>query len=294
VGTCALALARSRSAALLALLALASAAHYALPLRLLRPEAEIARDSELVQLLRRETRDGSRYALVGEPGRLLPSNQEQLLGLRSIHTYDSLSPRAYQAWARRASQTGTQLYGRHFRSLAAPHDLASPALDAAGVAVWVAPQGLRPDKRGEQLAPLGRGGVYRAHERPILEAQLARFETAGGEVRLGGLLRELPRLPVRRSLDQGDRLSFEVSPTPERTLLFVSQQHHPHWRAFADGVELASVPVDGLFLGVLLPPGTRSVELRFLPNARLAWLPQAAFAALFAAAGLRRWRRGWR
>jgi hypothetical protein len=159
------------------------------------------------------------------------------------------------------------------------------------VAVWVAPQGLRPGERGEPIAALERGGVHRARERPILEAQLTSFEETGREVRLGGRLRELPRLPARRSLDQGDRLSFEVSPAPERTLLFVSQQHHPHWRAFADGVELVSVPVDGLFLGVLLPPETRSVELRFLPHARLAWLPQAGFAALFAAAGLRRWRR---
>ncbi len=281
-GACAVAL--TRSAALLALLALAGAAHYALPLRGMRPLEEIARDSELAALLRRETGDGSRYALVGDAGLLLPSNQEQLLGLRSVHTYDSLSSRAYQAWAQRASEAGTRVYGRYFRSLASPRDLSRPALDAAGVGVWVAPGGLGPAAAGERLAALGGGGIYRARERPLLEAQLTGFEETGGALRLAGRLRELPRLPVARTLDRDDRLEFQVTPASGPTLLFVSQQHHPHWRAFAGAVELACLPVDGIFLGVLLPPGTGSVELRFLPHARHAWIPQLGFALLFAAA----------
>jgi len=77
-------------------LVVANVALYGVPLVLSRPESTIAQRSELSEALRRATPDRSRYAFVGwSPPVVLMSNIEALVGLRSIHSFDSLSSRDY-------------------------------------------------------------------------------------------------------------------------------------------------------------------------------------------------------
>ena len=75
------------------------------------------------------------------------------------------------------------------------------------------------------------------------------------------------------------------------TVLFVSQQHHPLWSATSGGKQLRTVRVNQLYQGVLVPPGTTEVELRFLPNVRWMWVSQALIAGAAALLIVRRMRR---
>jgi hypothetical protein len=78
---------------------------YGFGVMLVRPLAEIHTTSPLVERLREATRPDIRYAVFGDDcGRfLLPPNQEGLLGLRSIHTYNSLSSPRFQRLAQELS-----------------------------------------------------------------------------------------------------------------------------------------------------------------------------------------------
>jgi hypothetical protein len=252
---------------------------YSLPLRLMRPSAEVARSSPLSAALADATLGGGRYAIVAagaESPTPLPPNQEAWLGLRSIHSYDSLSSLAYQSFSARISSRGATTLGRFFRSLDARDPIAREELALAGVRtlVWTSadPSGaashaeveLRP---AETPAPL---------ERQWLTTPIE-FDTAS--------VASLPALPIARIEDRSDHLRFRLTPVAEPSLLFVSQQFHPHWRARVDSRELATRALRGFYLGVEIPPETREVALEFRPWARHAWIPHWGFglaSALFA------------
>lgn len=273
-------------------LVVAAAFVQGLGLLLARPEARIQRSSPLVERIREETAGGWRYALVGfEHQQLLPPNQETWLGLRSVHTYDPLVPRDYGEWVLRISETGLRSPGRQFRRIASGSKLDGAELGRAGVSLFVSTLALS-SPRLEALGDIGPVHLYRVRRRPALEAQLGAFEDEGsrGEAELRGPLEELAQLPVERLAGHADQLRWRVTPAGEPTLLFVSQQFHPQWRAYAAGAELETVRIDGFWQGVRLPPGTDSVELRFEPWARWSWIPQLLFACAGLAYGLSRLR----
>lgn len=299
--------------ALLGALTLATALGYGWRLRLVRPVDTIRLDSPLCERLRELTADGSRYALTGENIRVLPPNQEALHGLRSIHTYDALASRGYRDWVETISPGGMSLhhwgawegvegdggpdgedasarppagYGRQFRRVVPGSGLVDPMLSFSGVGVVISDGTHDPS-----IAAAGRDGVLVTEPRPILEATLLAFEDVPGDpaaVRVPGSLRDVPSARCERVADEGDRLRFEVARSSVPTLLFVSQQHHPRWRAVdQDGAALETAAVNGVWLGVRMPPGTSAVELAFLPHVRLAWVPEVLF--LVAAAACAAW-----
>jgi hypothetical protein len=249
-------------------LALVAAFLHGRPVLLTRPESAIRTTSPLVERIREETRGGLRYAIVGfEDERLLPPNQEIRLGLRSIHSYDPLSARAYGEWVERVSETGTRMYGRQFRRIASDSRLGSPEVRRAGIALLLSRHELSAPGF-EDAGTVGGVRLYRAKERPRLEEQV------DGE----------QRLAVQRTRSADDRLEFTTTSSPTPTVLVVGQQYHPHWTARgADGVPLETLAVDGFWQGVKLPAGTRSVDLEFRPWVRFAWIPQALFALAAAA-----------
>ncbi|MCH2172636.1 hypothetical protein MK489_17815 [Myxococcota bacterium] len=270
-----------RSPALLVIVATVGTFHYALPQQLLRTPGEIHLDSPLVQTVRLATQGRSRFALVGENIRsLLPPNQEGLLGLRSIHSYNSLSARLYQSWVSEVSDRGTAVLGRHFRAISNPDRLGGPEFSYAGVGALLSARELTPPLVGDRLLAAGDGGVYRVARPPLLDAQLVAFRDLDGQsATIDGVLHDAPRLESHRSLDRDDHLVFTLTAAPEPTLLFVSQQYHPDWVASAVGREIPTAIVNGFFQGVFVPAGTSQVDLRFRPLATLSWLPQLLFAA---------------
>ncbi|MFP5502066.1 MAG: hypothetical protein ACLGIN_06225, partial [Candidatus Sericytochromatia bacterium] len=78
-------------------------------------------------------------------------------------------------------------------------------------------------------------------------------------------------------------------------LVVVSESHDPGWRAFAEERELPVHRVDGLLLGVEVPPGAQTVELRYEPRLWRAGLAGSGLSLLLLAAwGYLARRRGWR
>lgn len=289
VTVAALAALHARRAAWLVPVVLAVSFVYGFRLWLVRPEGSIHVTSPLVESVRAATADGSRHAVVG--GGVLPPNQEALLGLRSIHAFDSIAPRAYQELTRELDRGGAVNLGRNFPALDARADLASPTFARSGVSTLVTAQPLDP-ARWSRLSDHAGVGVWRALTPPPLERQLVGVAPGGGgEVSPAG---SPPSLPVTRRAQRDDRLAFDVTRSPETTLLRVSAQHHPHWRAFSPAGELEIARVDGFYLGVWLPPGTESVELAFLPRVLWSWVPQLGYVLAAAALVARRAAQGMR
>ncbi|MGD9817559.1 MAG: hypothetical protein AB7V04_02555, partial [Desulfomonilaceae bacterium] len=83
-----------------------------------------------------------------------------------------------------------------------------------------------------------------------------------------------------------DFLSLATTPYHEETLLFMSSQYHPFWRACSGKTPLKVVSINNFYLGVIIPPATFEVELTFRPYAIWSWIPQVCFAvsALFGGA----------
>ncbi len=251
--------------------------YYASSLRLSWPRAEIRLDSPLVEVLREETRDGSRFAWVDRVKPLvLPSNEEALLDLKSVHSYDSLASAYYQRWAMGAGASRlVGAVGRRAESLSLDFLAHDPLAPYAGVGVVLA----RAPLTGlERLRRSGSVFAYRLQRKPVLQAQVQDFELEEPDSAHIPAPSASGSLAVERRIDQDDRLAFGVTPRTEPTVLFVSQQYHPRWEASSSGHPLSTLRVNGFYQGVLLPPGTNEVELRFRPFVRWSFVPQVVFA----------------
>jgi hypothetical protein len=64
---------------------------------------------------------------------------------------------------------------------------------------------------------------------------------------------------------QGDRITLEVTPSPQARFVVLNELYHPRWQACADGREITVYPTNVFMRGVLLPPNTRRLEMRFVP-----------------------------
>jgi len=250
---------------------------------LMRPRDSIATTSPFVEDLKSRVK-GARYAGAGDVvSRLLPPNQESVLGLSSIHSFNSLSSRAYQDWVTRVSETGTRTYGRQFRKITSAAKLGDGELALAGVGVIASEIPLE-SPAVERVGEFGSVTFYKPREAPVFTAIFARFTRDADGVRV-------ENDPAQRRFagtinPQDDYLRIGVAPTTSEELLFVSQQHHPQWRASADGRELETVVVNGFYQGVIVPAGVSEVKLVFQPWSLWMWIPQLAFvlAALVCAA----------
>ncbi len=74
-----------------------------------------------------------------------------------------------------------------------------------------------------------------------------------------------------------NRATFGVS-TSETALLVLSDMHYPGWRAWVDGAPAPIYKTDGIFRGVIVPPGEHRVEMRFFPRSLRLGLGLAAMA----------------
>ena len=154
------------------------------------------------------------------------------------------------------------------------------AFAAASVGVVIARRAIA----SPSLIAEGRVGpwfIHRTTSTPILAAQILDADPeqlASGEVRLDSAPQSRRRGSTEFVDRHDDRAIVRIEAREEPSLLFFSQQHHPHWVARdSSGKHLATVVVDGVFLGVVAPPDCREVEIHFEPWARFAWIPQAFF-----------------
>lgn len=261
-----------RAAALAGCVA-ASAVLAACPLLLTQPRASIAGDSPLCASLREACGPDGRYAIVAERNlRILPPNQEALLGLSSVHSYDSLSSRDYQEWCARLSRGGAEIAGRWFRRFDDPALLDPRALAQAGVVVLASSVPLAgiAEPMSARHGPLTLWRLREPAWVPGVLAPEALVEpSARADARTTRAARPMPAA--------GGDDAWTFAPAAPGSLFFAARQHHPDWRATArkGGLEFELEPtrVDGLHLGFALPAGAESIELRFEPWARRAWIP---------------------
>ncbi len=249
---------------------------YGRNIRLIRPEANIQTTSRFVKFVRAATGGGAtRLAFIGFKN-LIPPNQESLLRLKSIHTYDSLSSREYQRLVKKLSVKGTYTYGRHFDFITDGTTLERPEFTYTGIGLFIS--SIQLDNPG--LSLLGQWRKYRFYRPafpPIMAAQVKDFVEKDAGVVLDGRLEDHRLLPVRRLDRFTDYKTFSLTPLDVPSLLFISGQYHPRWEARTRGGTLRTVKVNDFYEGVIIPPGTREVVLEFRPWVLYMWVPEVIF-----------------
>jgi hypothetical protein len=308
----------TRSELVLAILVVGGAFHYGARLLLVRPEADVRVDSDLVDAVRARTEDGSRFAWIGAVPKALPCNEEAWLGLASIHSYDSLSSERYQRWLLDVSTEGARTLGRKFDHISDESKLESAALRRGGVGLLMSTQPLQ-SASVHLIERVGDVRLYRPSAAPLLCAQVPlhavvgtegpRSDVARGrrrgsdviaagdegdpwsfdsEIELAQPIESLSSLPIERLPGSDDHQRYRVTADEESTLVWLSQQYHPRWIALSGSTPLHTVCVDGFYQGVIVPAHVGAIELEFRPWSRWSWLPQLFFAAAGAVVVLRR------
>jgi hypothetical protein len=249
----------------------------AAPLRLAQHPNEIIETSPLVEAIRRNLREGERYAFLS-PTPVLPPNINATLRLATLHTYNSLSAVRYHALlARLGGQTYT--YGRHNVSIA-PR-LNQPDFMISNIAVVLSDHPVHDPRLGEPQRAAG-FWLYRIN---ATFGCCRRFPIADGRMVDNVVEISTPETgaPVHKSKDLGDLLEMELDEGP-KSLVVISQRYDNQWRAeeFRNGswVAAKTVAVNDVFQGVVVDAGSTRLRLRYQSTVRYAWLANLVFVGL--------------
>jgi hypothetical protein len=240
---------------------------------------DIARSSTLTDLIARYTAGGYRYAAVGPKGRLwLPPNDEDWYGIRSIHSNDSLSSRQYQRMLLDISDEGAFSYGRWFPQITSPSRIGGDAFSFTGVNLIVASAPAMNAYQWQPVAVVNGVHLFLRPQAVPLEIQADTFTVNDdGAARVDTKFQAAAKYPVMRTANHDDRIELTVTAAPRETLLVLSMQHHPRWKARSGATELKTVAVNDFYLGVRIPAGTTSVVLSYESLVLWSWIPHLAF-----------------
>lgn len=257
------------------------------PLMLRQDPTRIAVTSPLVERVRDSVPDGSRFALVAPGMSALPPNLNAGLGLASVHSYNSLSPRRYHTLIE-ALGGEVLTYGRWNWTISP--DYASAMFWMSNISLILSPTRLA----HENLRYLGEESGIHLHKVISRMGECLQVQSPQTDIGSDGLHIEDPRLLSRHTpiklLDEGDLLEFEVTPGPS-TLLILSQKYHRDWQARTlvqqDWVPVRTTEVNSVFQGVLVPPDAQRVRLEFKPLSRYSWIAHVFWLFLLALLGIR-------
>ena len=244
--------------------------------------SQIHSESSLSKAVAARLHDNARYAVVAPGVKALPPNFNAMIGLSSIHSYDSLSPRRYREYLHRLGGEAST-YGR-WNDQISP-DYASASFWMSDVALVLSPSKLVDPSLScaTQVESVWLCDVPR-HMGQVLQLVGGTPKTTVADVTVGDP-RLSPALPAKVVRDEGDAIEVTVSSAPS-SLLIISQQYHPDWhaRAFVRGQwrRARSLPVNGFFQGVVIPDGAERVSLAFRPIVRHAVLANYVWVLLFA------------
>jgi hypothetical protein len=262
------------------------------PLMLHQDLEHIATTSPLVEKVRENLPAGSRFAVAAPGIPVLPPNLNAGLGLASMHTANSLSPRRYQTLVK-ALGGEVQTYGRSNLSIAP--DYSSAMFWMSNIGLMLSPAKLK-DKNLEYLGE--ESGVHLHKVISRMGDSLQVFTSSQTTISVDDLHIADPRLlPTQtplKLLDQGDLLEYRVTQGPP-SVLVVSQKFHRDWRAqvlIQSGWVLAKTTmINGVFQGVLLPQNVQRVRLEFKPYARYAWVTHVFWLLLLVLLGFKTWQK---
>lgn len=207
-----------------------------------------------------------------EPGMRMNPNLPGTYGLADLHGTDSFFPRRYVEWRVAAARAG----GGHWARAG------SVALRAAGVRYYllgrnVPVPGLNPvsptaptvredaaalpyARLHTHVQPLPPAALAEALAQPDRAAAVALTGEPGG-ARFAGAPRVRPWNATRLS---GNRLRL-TGEAPAPGLLVVCEGFDPGWGAVVDGRAARVEPADLFLVGVPVPAGATTVELRYVP-----------------------------
>ncbi len=249
---------------------------------LTQAKSDVVLSSPFVHALMEQTEDGSRYAML-EPLSVLPPNLNAQVGLASLHSYNSLSPRSYHAFVQRLGGESS-VYGRESSSISATA-LATTEFKLANIGALVAAHPL--SSNGLVLAGTYDGlWVYGVKERwgRFMRLDLPVMDVANNAVEIDSSDQVEPNA-ASAILDRGDFLKIKLNQAWDRpSLLVVSQSFNDAWRAATKDsghtVRLHTLRVNDALQGIIVPPRVQTLELSFKPAARFAWVSLVALVLL--------------
>jgi hypothetical protein len=279
-----------RSKAAFTAIAVISVFLYGRPLILSRSPKTIHLSSKLVDAIKAATSGGSRFAIAESAITVLPPNEEALLGLKSVNSYDSLSSRRYQELMNKWSVSRNRTYGRSFRSLDVRAALADQAFPLSNVSVILSRRPL-PVEGVTLMDDVVGIKLYRPTGNPISLRQTSDLRFSDPDHSIMDVSPHFPEMDARQVETLDDFQKIHVTRSAHETLLFLSQQYHRAWRATSHQRSLRTVTVNGFYQGIVLPPFTDEVELSFRPFVLWSWVPQLLFVGAGVSLLLRtRWR----
>lgn len=258
---------------------------YGFQLQLVRPVGAIVQSSPLTEALVKESK-GYRYGKIGpELAGFIPPNHEIMLGVNSPFSYDSLSSRRFQQIILGLSDKGAHTFGRWFGYIESDSKIDSDAISYSGINLLVSKTPIHSyqfSKVHETQGIL----FYRRNKAPAMMAQLRNFSYDGCQVLVTGSLDDQIRLNSRTEKSFDDYIHVKPESFEGETLLFLSRQYHPSWKAWNGDSPLQVVQVNDFYLGVIVAPGVTDIEMAFRPCVVWAWIPQVCFAVLGIGAAL--------
>ena len=236
-------------------------------------------NSPLIEKLRELTEGKYRYALVGS-GRLniLPSNEESLFQLKSIHSYDSLTTLDYQNAMYVFNKKAKEINGRYFEYIDSNTDLSNKNLYYMGVCCLLSKGKITSELYHEE-GRINDIYIYKSNAIPFLTGLVEDFHFGRNDrdVILSQMDIQLFRKVEEREA-WSDKRTYTFAPSDKTSVLFVSQQFNSLWKAKSIQEPLNTVIVNNLYQGVLIPPGTQQVILEFKPFVRFSWIPQVIYS----------------
>jgi hypothetical protein len=257
------------------------------PLMLHEKLEQIATASPLVETVRENLPKGARFAIVAPGLTVLPPNLNSELGLASVHSYNSLSPRRYHNLI---NELGGQMltYGRWNSTISPDYD--SPAFWMSNIGIILSPQKIT----NINLKYLGtESGVYIYKVNSVMgdSVQVRASQVAknpDGTVEMADP-RTLTTYPSARVLDNGDAIEINVT-VGVQSVLVLSQKYHRNWvgQVFTQGqwVPARTALVNGVFQGVIVPKDATIVRLEFRPYVRYSWIAHIFWVLLLLLLGL--------
>jgi len=234
-------------------------------------------DSPIAQRIKKNINNDERFAWVGEaPFR---ANKEVLYDLQSIHTFNSISSRAFNELVYDISSSKLQNLGRRFLEFKNAKKLRTPAFRLTNIGLLV---GDNPPPKGFKLIDTYHElYFYRPPRKPIQYLHLDNFQLDGSEVTITVPSKKMLSQPVVVLEKKDDFLRLKLNKRQKQSLLFISQQYHSRWFAKnGAGKKLPTVRVNGFYQGVLIPPNTTHVVLQYMPWAYYSFIPQTIYLLL--------------
>lgn len=272
----------SRKYVLIQALAFVSVLVYGQSMMLVRPIDKIQTSSALVNFIKETTSNGTRYASFGNyMVGTLPPNQEALFQIKSIHSYDSLSSQNYQRIVSKWSESGTITYGRYFHNLDSESKLNNAGFNLSGVSLILSRNILKLPGFID-FNQINDIHIYKSLKPPILLLQTTKYrvEESYNKISLNSSIEPASSFQPEEIVRFDDFLKIKVTPSAQETLLFLSQQYHPQWKASSKNGLLKTIIINDFYQGVIIPPNTKEVNLEFTPYVLWSWLPQLLYVSL--------------